>query len=423
MSVSPPLTIDSLMDRRNGSIYLAISLLGFLSSPVFRADVVQAGLCDKLGASATVANLPSAAVLLGAVAPFFLSWLIPHSSDRNAIVWCNALTAASAGLVCVVLLLPFASSIRIAAVVGQSLLVGFTNGTAFVYLWQCLGRGVTLPERAKVIGLTNTLGPICAVGGSLGAQFLVSGGVAALRFPYDFAVLYFIGVPVMGVAAFLATRFDLCPMEDEQQPPLLEYLRAGTKSFIQVRALGWAWLGYLLWYVALGVMPTLALFSAVAMHRKAAMLVGVMMALRFGGKSLLSPGLGWLNLRFGMRAPVIATVVLLLAAVLWAWTAHGYLYLIAFALLGAGELGGAYFPNYVLATSKVSEGARNLSVLSLTSIPVGVAPVIYGQLNDRSGFAPDFMFAIFMGLGALGLALKLPEIPARGDDVIKATDA
>jgi MFS family permease len=410
------------MDRRNSFIYLAIQLLVFVSSPVFRVDVVQAGLCNKLGASATVANLPAAAILLGAVAPFFLSWLIPHSADQKAVVWSNALMAASAGVVCLALFLPFRPSILIAVVVGQSLLVGFTNGTSFVYLWQCLGRGVTLAERAKILGLTNTLGPICAVAGSLGAQFLVSGGIRSLCFPYDFAVLYLFGFPVMGIAAFLATRFKLSPMKDEQPPPLLQYLIEGTKSFIRARPLGLAWLGYLLWYVALYFMPTLTLFSTVTMNRKPATLVGIMMALRYGGKSLSSYRLGRLNLRWGMRAPVIATIVLVLVGVLWAWTVHGYLYLVGFGLLGAGELGGVYFPNYVLATSKVSDGARNLSVLALTSIPVGLSPVIYGQLTDRSGYGAGFIFAGVVGLGALWCVLKLPEISATGREVIKTIE-
>jgi len=115
-----------------------------------------------------------------------------------------------------------------------------------------------------------------------------------------------------------------------------------------------------------------------------------------------------------MRAPVIATVVLALAAVLWGWTVPGTLYLFTFALMGAGELGGVYFPNYVLATSKASDGARNISLLQLTNLPLCLAPVIYGQLADRSGFGASFLFAGVAGLGALWLALKLPEISVNG---------
>ena len=238
MAMSSQLAIDDRMDRRNGSIYLASYLLSYLAAPVLWVGVVQAGLCDKLGASATVANLPTSAVFLGGVAPFFFSWLIPHRADRKVVVWSYGLTAASAGAVSLALFLPFSAATRIAAVVGQSLIVGFTAGTSFVYTWQCLGRGTTLAGRARILGLTYTLGPLCAVAGSLGAQFVLNGGISFLRFPYDFAVIYLMGFPTMGIAAFLASRYELCPMEDEQHPALHRYLIEGVKSFIRVRPLG-----------------------------------------------------------------------------------------------------------------------------------------------------------------------------------------
>jgi len=38
----------------------------------------------------------------------------------------------------------------------------------------------------------------------------------------------------------------------------------------------------------------------------------------------------------------------------WAWIAPGYAYLFSFGLMGMGELGGAYFPNYVVAFSSAA---------------------------------------------------------------------
>lgn len=398
------------MDRRNGLIYLTIYLLTYLSTPVFRMDVVQAGLCDQLGASATVANLPASAMLFGALLPVFLAWLIPHHADKKTVVWANSLTAASAGVVCLALCLPFSAAIQTAFVVGQGLVVGFTNGTSFVYLWQCLGRGISFEGRAKVLGLTYSFGPLCAVVGSLGAQFVVGGRLRFLHFPYDFALLYLLGVPVMGTTAFLASRFTLAPIKDEKQPPLHQYLLAGARAFIKNRSLGLAWIGYLLWNATLSSIQNLTLFSKVAMNREPATLVGLMMALRFGGKSINGYVQGQVNLRWGMRAPVVVSAVMVTAAVLWGWTVHGYLFLIAFVLMGAGELGGVYYPNYAMACSLTSEGARNISVLQLTSLPVSVIPVVYGLLVDRSGFGTSFLFATVAGLAAIALALKLPVI-------------
>ena len=68
------------------------------------------------------------------------------------------------------------------------------------------------------------------------------------------------------------------------------------------------------------------------------------MALRFGFKSVGGYLLGNIAMRKGIRAPLVTTVLLLAAAMVWGWSVPGYAYLMAFGLMGAGELGGAYFP-------------------------------------------------------------------------------
>jgi len=376
-------------------------------------DVVQAGLCDQLGASAAVANLPASAMLVGALLPVFFAWLIPHRADVKAVVWANALTAVSAGIVFVALILPLNASIRLGFVVGQGVVVGITNGTSFVYLWQCLGRGVSLEGRAKILGLTYSFGPLCAVVGSLGAQFVVSGGFHFLYFPYDFALLYLLGLPIMGTSAFLASRFTLAPMKNEPQPALGRYLLDGARAFIQVRSLRLVWFGYLLWNVTLSAIQNLALFSREAMGREPATLVGLMMALRFGGKAVNGFIQGRVNLRWGMRAPVVVCAVMVTSGVVWGWAVHGYLFLLAFALMGAGELGGVYYPNYAMACSHTADGARNISVLQLTSLPISIIPFIYGLLADKSGFGASFLLAALVGLGAIVLAMRLPQISVK----------
>jgi hypothetical protein len=51
------------MDRINGLIFFVSYVLVYLAAPVIYVDVVQAALCDKLGASTAVANLPASAFL------------------------------------------------------------------------------------------------------------------------------------------------------------------------------------------------------------------------------------------------------------------------------------------------------------------------------------------------------------------------
>ena len=66
------------MDTRNAWILGVTYFLVYLAAPVIYLGVVQAGLCDKLGASKTVANLPASAYLLGSFAPLVVSWIAPR---------------------------------------------------------------------------------------------------------------------------------------------------------------------------------------------------------------------------------------------------------------------------------------------------------------------------------------------------------
>jgi hypothetical protein len=63
----------------------------------------------------------------------------------------------------------------------------------------------------------------------------------------------------------------------------------------------------------------------------------------------------------------------------------GEWYLLSFGLLGAGELFGVYYPNYVLDCSPKSKMRRNIALLNLVTIPAGFAPLVYGYIADSFG--------------------------------------
>ena len=71
-----PEAISPEMDRHNGRVFFLSHLMIFLSVPAVYVGVVQAALCDELGANATLAALGMAARGLLAVATFKQS--IPH---------------------------------------------------------------------------------------------------------------------------------------------------------------------------------------------------------------------------------------------------------------------------------------------------------------------------------------------------------
>lgn len=398
------------MDRQNGVLFLICYILIFFSVPVDYVGVVQAALCMKLGASSVVANLPASTYLLGCVAPIIVSRIVPHRLERRALVWTYLIIAGLMGAVCATLLVPVANSIRITMLIVQGFISGLAGSTANVYLYQCLGRGTTIAGRARALKLAFTWSPISAIGGSLGAQFILNHGIPFLSFPSDFAFLYVIGAACAAGVSLTASRFKLLAIKEENETrSLVRYIVDASKSYFHSRPLALLWIAYVLWYSVLMAMPNLSLYTKHAIGRAPEEFSGLIMAIRFGGKSLGGFALGILALRRGIRAPVVGTVLLVGLGILWAWVVPGYGFLIAFALLGAGELGGAYFPNYVVTISSPEEGARNLSILMLASPIAGLAPVIYGSLTEIFGYSASFAFGILITLPALGIVLMLPQ--------------
>jgi len=396
------------MDQRNSSIFYLSYLLIYFAAPVVYVGVVQAALCDKLGASATVANLPASAFLFGSVAPFFLTWLVPLRLERSVLVYANSITATLLAMVCATLVFPFGNSVRIAVLIGQGLVHGCTGSISLVYQFQCLGRGTTAEGRAKALKFAYGFGPIAAVLGSLLAQFVLNRGLSFLAYPYDFAFLYLIGIPCMAGVALLSSQYEMVPVREEARQPFVRYVFDSVKSYSQVRTLVLLWLAYFLWYFSLNAMPTLSLYTKEAVGRDPKELSGLIMALRFGFKAMAGYALGVISLRWGIRVPLVLTVLLLAAAPLWAWAAPGYSYLFAFALMGAGELGGGYFPNYVVAISMASQGARNLALLNLATPAASVSPALHGGLTDSYGFSASFVLASVTAFASLWFVLKMP---------------
>jgi MFS family permease len=152
----------------------------------------------------------------------------------------------------------------------------------------------------------------------------------------------------------------------------------------------------------------LSLYTREAVGRDPKELPGIVMALRFGFKCVAGYILGWLAQAFGVRAPMIAVLLSLLLAMAWIWVVPGYPFLFAFALLGAAELGGIYFPGYVLAVSPPETSARNLSLLTLASGVASLAPALHGALTDHFGFKASFGFGGLVAAAALLLTLALP---------------
>ena len=395
--------ITEEMTRRNARIFLISWLLIYFAAPAVYVGIVQAALLDKLGASATVANLPLAAYKLGALAPLFLSWLLPHRLERNVVVWANVVTATLLSLVCLSLLLPASADFRITVIILQGFLQGLSSSISMVFQLQCLTRGTTSEGRVRVLKQTFTLTPFSAVAGSLAAQWVLDPSFTFLNFPYDFAAIYLVAAPCIAGVAWISTRYDLAPLADEPRKPLFGYLLGSIREFIKSRSLVLAWLGYWLWYVTLSIIPNISLLAREKLSEDPKNFAGYQNALLFGFKSVGGYGLGLLAMHYGLRLSALTSSALLGASVIWAWTVPGYGYLFAFGLIGAGQLGGTYFPNFVALLSSPEAGPRNLSLIQMAAPAAFFGPAVHGWLLDEWGFPASFIF----GLAAAVLSMLL----------------
>src|SRR5262249_51345077 len=128
------MTVSKEDDRHNGWVFTLCYALIYLAAPVVYIGVVQAALCDRLGASATIANLPASTYMLGQIAPLFCSWLVPHRLERSMVVWANLATGFLILLVAAALALRLPAAIQIAAVAMQGLLQGVSASTSQVFM-------------------------------------------------------------------------------------------------------------------------------------------------------------------------------------------------------------------------------------------------------------------------------------------------
>ncbi len=400
------------IDRRNGWLFVWTQILIYFSAPVIYVGIVQAAFCDKLGASATIANLPSATYFLGYIFPFICSWLFSPKWERGVAQMSLLTVASSMLLVCVVVFLPFPSWLRISVVIGQGLIIGISNSLTNLYLFKCLARGTTALGKVRALKYAFGLGPIAAVLGSLGAQYVLAAKIHWLQYPYTFGALYLVTFPCMLLCAVLTSRYQLLEVPEEKHPPFFGYLIASINSFRLDRRLALTWLAYLSWYFTVNSMANISLYTNEAVGRSPLELAGLILAIRFGSKALAGFLFGNIASRYGERLTMISTVIFAAAAVSWPFFASGYEYLLAFGLMGAGELGGVYFMAYVLSISSAGSATRNLALLSLAGPISSLSPVIHGALTDRFGFHASFAFGTVTAGLSLLLLFNLKRDPA-----------
>jgi hypothetical protein len=120
-----------------------------------------------------------------------------------------------------------------------------------------------------------------------------------------------------------------------------------------------------------------------------------------------------LLVRTNPKVPLLVTIGLQMAGILWVLFVPGYWFLLAFGINGAGELFGVYYMNYPMLCSPKTRVRRNLSFLVLLSSLVGLAPIFYGWISDTWSLRVSFWAAlVLLFCTTVMVIFKLPSRPS-----------
>lgn len=405
----------------------------YLAGPVLYVGNLDAVLLNKLGYSNEVANLPAAA-FMWTTAPVLVlfTWYFCYVRLLKPVLIAAYATTATAGLIVVIGLLQPDTDWLVVALMAHAMLAGWAGGISNVFEWEILSRGVAEHRRGLALGLAFGAGPAMAVLSSLGTQLVLDGAIGPIRisrpgYPWDYLTLFLASVLIMLVPAISATRYVIpAPREEVVRQPLISGVFGGLGDFFKNRLLLITAIAFML--VLLGgttILPSVVLYTREVLGEEPQMYAGYQFALRFGFKMVAGLLLGWLLARTHPRAGMLATTSLSLAGLVWALLVPGKWYLICFGILGAGELCGVYYPNYLITCSPKSQVRRNLAYAQLLAMPMTLAPVVFGKISDHYGLRCSIEIAALLLLGTIFLVqLALPKRPtinaANGDSAAAA---
>jgi hypothetical protein len=423
-----PLSISD--QRRNMALYVACASLLYLAAPVVYVGIIHASLCNAIGSSDTIANLPSAAFYFAMTAPLWVAWRFYAVTDlKPVVVTCFLLAGASGLFVAGGLYLRATPAVELGLVVLHGAAIGATTGVTSSFQWEILYRGADQKRRGATLALAYGVGPLFAIVGSLGAQLVLSGEVRLpfvspadgisfepvtirpFEFPTNFAMLFAISGPLLGAAAALAAFYRVPALSTEQttREPLLTSLYQGSLEFFQDKALSQAMVAYLLVGAGSSIVITMTLYTPEALGQTSADFAGYQSTLRFAFKMAAGLGLGWLLTWRSPKVGVVGSCLFSLSGVLWVLWAPKTWFLMAFGLMGAGDLQGVYFPNYVSCFSRPDRIRQNLAYMQVMSLPISLTPALFGAISDTAGHHTSFVVAAGFLILSFLIALRLPS--------------
>ena len=392
----------------------------YLAAPVSYVGLPHANLLKALGNNDFISNLPSAVYSWLIAVPIIVAWIFPQPRYLKPL-----------GLIAVGLMVTITASVAVtlgsgassqgttAVVIAHGAVFGAANGILLTTMWDFLRRGVSTSRRGKALGLTFGVGPLLACVGALlqDALFggtLLGGRTFGLEFPNNYLAMFAAVAPLFLIAGLAVAMFRI-PITTEDSSntgtPLSE-IAAGIRQFVTNRNVLFAVLIYVIVYSGGN-----SIFQNVSLHAKTVLgeqsnTLGLQSFLRFGFKAVAGVMLGWLLATASPRATLLATTSILLIGMTWALTSTGWWFMLTFGILGAGELFGAYFPNYVTTASRKAFVRINMAYLSVLTALTGFSSMIFGKISDNFGrIASFYTAAALLVTGLVLICILLPANP------------
>ncbi len=388
-----PLPVST--QNRNIACFAAFWSVYYLVAPVSYVGSTHANILEKLGNSDDVNNLPSAMYLWLTFVPVVVTWLFPHPQylKRLALGAISVMTLITAA-VAVTLGSGASTTSSTIVVIAHGALFGAANGLLIAALWDFLRRGVSTSRRGKALGYTFGLGPLFACVGSLFQDAcltgrLLGGRTFGLAFPQNYVAMFAAAAPFLFIAGAVLSLFVVPASADasEATSGRLTEIRRGLSQFLRDRTVFCAVVIYVLVYSGgNAILSNISLLAENVLGPEADT-VGQQSFLRFSFKAVAGGLLGVLLAKVNPRATLLATTSILLFGLAWMLSTTGSerLFLITFGILGAGELFGAHFPNYVTTASNKRYVRINMAYLGVLNAFTGFAAYGFGLISQHYG--------------------------------------
>lgn len=412
----------------NIACFAAFWAIYYLVAPVSYVGLTHANILEKLGNTDDVNNLPSAVYLWLTPIPVLISWIFPHPRYLKplAILSVSVMTLITAA-VAVTLWCDAPAGVSTGVVVAHGALFGAANGFLITALWDVLRRGVSTSRRGKALGYTFGIGPLFACVGSLLQDACLDGGLLGgrtfgLTFPNNYLAMFAATSPLILLNGLIMAAFVVPPPETQEEPEKERFLEIGRGllQFLRNRNVLCAVVIYVIVYSGgNAILQNVSLYARNVLGGEADT-VGQQNFLRFGFKAVAGALLGWLLAKANPRATLLATTGVLLAGMVWALVSGGWgwPFMLTFGILGAGELFGAHFPNYVTSASEKKYVRINMAYLGVLTLFTGFSAYAFGQISKfygaQYGEMHGRLVSIYVAAGilVLGLGLIVGLLPA-----------